>query len=225
MVWLTVSTYPMSILTICRRLGLIAGGLAAASLVGCGTGEPPPAAAPDQAAVETLPVVTASETPPVATAPETPPVETRPAESPEILKARARIAELKEQLAQNGDQFDWHLHNSLRDQYYNVGDDRKRVEQCDIILRHSIMDDYILMTMGAKDEDTARTVERMLAEVERYPEYRFVVAASRLQVAEFLGDDRRAHENLRKVAAMPGDDIAPYRELAEQRLASLPDQE
>ncbi len=57
------------------------------------------------------------------------------------------IVELENYLAQHPAQFSWHIHNELRHHYLAVDEDRSR-KHADIILKHSVMDDYILNTLS-----------------------------------------------------------------------------
>jgi hypothetical protein len=54
-----------------------------------------------------------------------------------------RIAELEQWILDNPGVFDWNVHNELR-HLYGATNPRKSMEHADIILQHSVMDEYIL---------------------------------------------------------------------------------
>lgn len=57
------------------------------------------------------------------------------------------IVELENYLARHTGRFAWDVHNELRHQYLAVDEDKSR-KHADIILKHSVMDDYILNTLS-----------------------------------------------------------------------------
>ena len=57
-----------------------------------------------------------------------------------------RIEELEQWIRAHPGVFDWHVHNELRHLYSikNPPDPRKSMEHSNVILQHSVMDEYIL---------------------------------------------------------------------------------
>jgi hypothetical protein len=134
-------------------------------------------------------------------------------------EARRKIAELEKKLAAlRSGEFDWALHNELR-HWYGAVDERKSMVHCDVILKHSRMDGYMILVLGGKDPTRAKALAAMTARAMKYADLPNLAAACWVRAAELATDRTAAAAYYRKALAVRG--LAPtYRELVEARLAS-----
>src|SRR5205814_10356218 len=92
-------------------------------------------------------------------------------------EARRKIAELEKKLAAlPAGQFDWTLHNELR-HWYGAVDERKSMGHCDVIFKHSRMDDYMMQVLGGKDADRTTALKAMAAHATKYADLPHLAAA------------------------------------------------
>ncbi len=91
--------------------------------------------------------------------------------------------------------FDWDKHNKLRHKYSSTSM-RKSMEQCDIILKHSIMDKYIMNVLTewqlGKNNSLAKT---NLAKYKIFPNLRYLQAAIYIQTALILKEEGELMES------------------------------
>lgn len=135
------------------------------------------------------------------------------------------IAKLEDYVRKNPRGFNWKVHNDLRHLYSGI-DERKSLEQSDIILKNSILDDYILRILSRwrMDKDTDQAISNLLYWTDAYPEMQYVQAACWLKAGDLFNsksDPERAREYYRMVLEQPGPELARYRALAEARLSVL----
>ena len=155
-----------------------------------------------------------------------------PAATPdiELTQARERIAALELELEKIGEAvyrqraaesaaFNWALQNELR-HFHGAKNPERSFYHCDVILRNSVMDDYILNTLGhwAKEEETQ--VKNLLESARRYPSFGFITAACSLRAAEVTSDKALRLELVKRVASLEGDELETYRTMARTILKS-----
>ncbi|MDB5386929.1 MAG: hypothetical protein JWM11_2575 [Planctomycetaceae bacterium] len=132
--------------------------------------------------------------------------------------ARLKIVELERKLAAlPADQFDWALHNELR-HLYGGFDERKSMLHCNIILKHSRMDDYMMQVLGGKESDSTKAITSLSERAARYADLPHLAAALWIKAAERSDKPAIAADFYRKALAVKGLD-AGYRDLAESRLS------
>jgi hypothetical protein len=131
-------------------------------------------------------------------------------------EAKARISSIEATLASKG--YNFYLRNDLRHLYLGV-DVKKSHEQCDIIFRHDLTNQYILDRLGADDTDPEKAAERLLKAADTYPEFAGLAASCRLAAADLTTDLRRRRELLEAVAGITGADLERHRQTALERLA------
>src|SRR5687767_6493234 len=109
-----------------------------------------------------------------------------------------RIEELEQWVRDYPGIFDWNVHNELRHLYSikNPPDLRKSMEHSNVILQHSVMDEYILNILSGWQIDTDTAVARanllvtatfvlpLLMSEESYPDLRFIAAACFLKIGD-----------------------------------------
>ena len=127
--------------------------------------------------------------------------------------------------------FDWNVHNELRHLYSTKTppNPRDAMEHSDVILQHSLMDDYILHILSdwqlEKDSSTARA--NLLMKAQSFPDLRFLAAACFLKIGDLYainGDVRMAKSTYLRVADATSYDMRQYHLLAEDRLQALKEQ-
>ncbi|MBI5203159.1 MAG: hypothetical protein HY925_16330 [Elusimicrobia bacterium] len=136
---------------------------------------------------------------------------------------QAKIAAYEKKLAEHPG-FDWSIHNELRHLYIGV-DAERSMHHSDEILKHSVMDDYILRILSGwqlgKDEFRAR---ENLREQLDLGDFKFVEAACMIKLGD-LAVDRTDFPEARfyymTVQANLTPDLAAYRALADVRLKQL----
>lgn len=131
-----------------------------------------------------------------------------------------QISELERQISdQPPGSFDWRLHNELR-HLYSMTDMRKSMLQCDIILRNSFMDGYILQVLRGHATDPKEIILQLSATGRKYPDFADLSAACWIHAAQYSsGADR--DQFLRRALSLP--EISHrYRQLADELLRSDP---
>jgi hypothetical protein len=141
------------------------------------------------------------------------------------LSIEKKIEKLEEVWARAPEAFCWDLHNELR-HYYGAKDERLSMEQCDIIFRHSLMDDYILSILGGwKEADDPQVAVVVLRDrAERYANLKYLAAACTLKAGDLQarqGQVEAARESYQAVAQTGARMLRAYRDLARARLDRL----
>lgn len=137
------------------------------------------------------------------------------------------IGQFEQLWARFPDKFVWDLHNSLRHLYR---DERLSMQQADIILRHSLMDSYILDILAAwKAADDPQLAAIVLGErAEKYADLKFLVAGCLVKAGDLQarqGMKELAYASYAKVAQNPDEALRPYRTLARMRIDRLAEPE
>jgi hypothetical protein len=142
---------------------------------------------------------------------------------------QARIEALEKGIRDNPGVFNWNVHNELRHLYCcvkNPPDPRKAMEHTDVILQHSVMDEYHLNILSGwqigKDSSTARA--NLLANAQAFPDLRFVAAACFLKIGDLYkaeGNQQEANSYYQKVATDNSPDMAQYRSQAEKDITII----
>jgi hypothetical protein len=137
-----------------------------------------------------------------------------------------RIEELEQWIRDHPGAFDWNVHNELRHLYSikNPPDLRKSMEHSNVILQHSVMDEYILNILSGWQigVDTPAARANLLMYAQPYPDLRFIVAACFLKIGDLYteeGNLEEARSYYLRVAEDTSPDMAQYRMLAEERLS------
>jgi hypothetical protein len=124
-------------------------------------------------------------------------------------------------LAEDGGRnFNWVVANQLRHFHAGRGE-AKSIAFCDRILRHSIMDSYVLDILADWNDSHAKRTKALEEAVDRHVEYPFVCAAAMLEVARIARDRSIRRNLLEKVASIEGTDLEPYRVLAKMLLTDI----
>jgi hypothetical protein len=152
-----------------------------------------------------------------------------------------RIEELEQWIREHPGVFDGNVHNELRHLYSikNPPDLRKSMEHSNVILQHSVMNEYILniLSGGQIDTDTAAAranllvtatfVLPLLMSEESYLDLRFIAAACFLKIGDLYtaeGNLEEATSFYLKVTEDTSPDMAQYRVLAEKKLGGIKEQ-
>lgn len=117
-----------------------------------------------------------------------------------------------------GRNFNWTVANELRS-FHAGRNEAKSVAFCDLILRHSIMDPYILDILSGWDESPCARTEALEQVLQRHGGCPFVRAAATLEMAGITQDQAIRQCLLGKVVSMEGADLEPYRVLARMFLS------
>ena len=135
-----------------------------------------------------------------------------------------RIEELEQWIRDHPGVFDWNVHNDLRHLYIvkNPPDLRKSMEHSNVILQHSVMDDYILNILSGWQigVDTPAARANLLMNAQAFPDLRFIAAACFLKIGDLYteeGNLEEAESFYLRVAEDTSPDMAQYRILAEER--------
>lgn len=139
-------------------------------------------------------------------------------------EVRAKIAAFERRVAENPG-FDWAAHNELR-HLYGAIDGKRSLHYSDVILKHSLMDGYILEILsGWRIEKEPRlAVHSLKAAADANGDLKFLAAACRIKAAELAmlqGDGREAAALYDRVAAEPSPGLGPYRDIAVRELERL----
>ena len=136
-----------------------------------------------------------------------------------------KIKKLEALLAQHSGGFSWKLHNELRHLYAAL-DEQKALEHCDIILRHSCMDDYILSILSEWQigKDTQRAIVNLEQWATRYPEMPCMQAACWIKAGDLyqeMKDTASSVSCYEKIMKNKQDVPQPYQQLVKMRLHRL----
>ena len=134
-----------------------------------------------------------------------------------------KIAELEARIqAMHGD-FSWYLHNELRHHYLEI-DARESRRHADIILRHSMMDHYILNTLSDwhfRNGNPEQGIARLAQVIDLYEQYPSLQAACLVHMGDKRLDQRRVASAIKayeRVLKIDDSEIAQYKDLAQRRL-------
>ena len=121
--------------------------------------------------------------------------------------------------------FSWKAHNELR-HLYGGRDERKSLAHSDIILEHSLADDYVLKILSGWeiDKDSEKAIVNLLYWTKAYPKVKFVRAACLLKVADLYaasGQKALAKDYYQQVRQLADEGLWRYRALAGARLEVL----
>jgi hypothetical protein len=126
----------------------------------------------------------------------------------ETLHLPEEIRVLEQQLRANPGTFSWYVHNELRHLYLAISEKTSRMH-ADIILRHSVMDEYILNTLSDwhltdSPRDPYGAITVLLDNAELYHFYSHFRAACQLQAGDIYCDrhNRNWQWTYRRVANM-----------------------
>lgn len=124
--------------------------------------------------------------------------------------------------------YSWDLHNELRHAYFETGASSQSLQQIDIILAHSLMDDYMLHIASdwTLDEDNEAAVTKYLQLAREYPLLVHLKAACLIRAAQLLQDTQPqwARQLLLDAAAVrypdgdPGQNLDQYHALAQRQI-------
>lgn len=122
-------------------------------------------------------------------------------------------------------QFSWKLHNELR-HLYSFEQPAQALKQCDLLLAHSVMDDYILKILSGWElgKQPKKAIAKLLRSARSTHGCEHVQAACWLQVGDLyreLGALTSADLYYHKVLNQEGMISSPYQTLAEQRLGLM----
>src|SRR5205814_2023002 len=93
----------------------------------------------------------------------------------------------------------------------------KSMGHCDVIFKHSRMDDYMMQVLGGKDADRTTALKAMAARATKYADLPHLAAACWIRAAELAPDRTAAAGYYKKALAVRGIS-AGYRELVEDRV-------
>ncbi len=121
--------------------------------------------------------------------------------------------------------FSWKAHNELR-HLYGGRDESKSLAHSDIILEHSLTDDYILKILSGWqiDKDNQKAISNLLYWTKAYPQVKFVRAACLLTIADLYAASEEitlAEDYYQQVRQLQDEELWRYRALAEARLEVL----
>ena len=146
----------------------------------------------------------------------------------EKLERSGQIEALEAHVRDHPEPFPWAQHNELRHLYGAVSE-TESMRHADIILAHSLMDEYILKILSdwRVEDDPGIAAVNLMTKVEKHPSLLHLRAACLLKVGDLCKEYGRAPEAerlYRSVAEMaaagrreaPG--LEPYRRLAKVRL-------
>jgi len=144
----------------------------------------------------------------------------------ETMATERKIAIMEDFLKRGEGRFNWKVHNELRHLYSNI-DEEKALYHSDVILKNSLMDDYILKILSKWQlgKDPWKAKNNLLELTTTYPKMRFVRAAVWMAVGDlFAREDqrKRATEYYGKVKLDQFPGLERYRTLATNRLDLLP---
>jgi hypothetical protein len=109
-----------------------------------------------------------------------------------------RIEQLEKRPREHPGSFDWHRHNELRHFYItsNPPNPRKSMEHSNVILQHSIMDDYILRILSEWqiDKNTSAARTNLMRNAQSFSDLRFVAAACFLKIGELYAAEGNREE-------------------------------
>lgn len=132
----------------------------------------------------------------------------------------AQIETLEAYLRSHPTPFDTYGHNVLRHLYMSV-DQRKAMEQCDLIFSHSFMDEYTLQCLSdwRLDREPDLAVQNLLKVSRHYPELKFLHAACTLEIARLYKGQNKLPNAMHFLAMLQNDrdhDLSAYRAAAEE---------
>jgi hypothetical protein len=132
---------------------------------------------------------------------------------------KSQIAQLDAYLKAHPEPFDSYGHNVLRHLYLAV-DERKAMEECDLIFAHSFMDEYTLQCLSDwnLDKHPTEAVKNLLLVSNKYPDLKFLHAACTLEIARLykqLKNTPNATRFLALLVADPDHELAAYKTAAE----------
>ena len=132
---------------------------------------------------------------------------------------QAKIALYEARLEKNPG-FDWAVHNELRHLYLGI-DEERSMHHSDVILAHSVMDDYILRILSGwqLEKDFLLARANLQLQLDK-GHFKFVEAASMIklgELAELRDDPDEARFYYQTVEVNRDPELAAYRSLAEVR--------
>jgi hypothetical protein len=140
---------------------------------------------------------------------------------------REKIKELEAQLARKKGRFDWALHNELR-HYYGAVDRDREFHHINVILKHSLMDDYMMKILAGWEigKDRAKAIENLRQIARKRKKAPLVVAACWIKAGELENSGpkaapERARQCFRNALGVKGDDLEAYHHLAGKWLEEL----
>jgi hypothetical protein len=130
-----------------------------------------------------------------------------------------QIAHLEAYLKAHPEPFDSYGHNLLRHLYLAV-DERKAMEECDLIFAHSFMDEYTLQCLSDwnLDKRPDQAVKNLLQVSRKYPDLKFLNAACTLEIARLYKQLNNAPDAGRFMAQLVearDSELSAYRTAAE----------
>jgi hypothetical protein len=142
-------------------------------------------------------------------------------------EAKAKIQVLEAQLAQKNGQFDWMLHNELR-HYYGAVDHDREFHHTNVILKHSLMDEYMMNILSGWEigKDRAKAIENLRRFATSKKDFPFVAAACWVKAGELENTgskeaSERARTCFKNALDVKGDGLEPYYHLAKTWLENL----
>ncbi len=137
----------------------------------------------------------------------------------------SQIAKWESYLRDHPGVFSWKAHNELR-HLYGGRDESKSLAHSDIILEHSLADDYILKILSGWqiDKDKQKAISNLLYWTKAYPNVKFVRAACLLTIADlYAASDQKtlAEDYYQQVRHLQDDELWRYKTLAGARLEVL----
>jgi hypothetical protein len=162
--------------------------------------------------------------------PQSPERQIESAES-QLIESRKKVAELEAAMkkiegaisgeaAGTNRSFSWAIHNELR-HFYAGQDLEKSFAHCEVILKNSLMDSYILNILGGWAEDPETEAKNLLISARKFPRFACVSAACRIQAAGLTPDAATRRELLDSVAALEGEELESYKTIARTILIGL----
>ena len=119
--------------------------------------------------------------------------------------------------------FNWALQNELR-HFYAYTHPEKSFYHCDVILRNSVMDGYILSILANWADDRETQVKNLIESADRYPKFAFISAACALRAAKLTPDAALRQKLLNRVVDLNGDGLEPYISIARTMLKTAADE-
>lgn len=142
----------------------------------------------------------------------------------QLQESRKQLAGLEEALAKieaavaqqpsaETTSFNWSVQNELR-HFYGARDPEKSFNHCNVILRNSVMDDYILKILSGWATEPEAQLKNLRESSEKYPKFTFVFVACTLRAAELTSDSAMRRKLLHRVIELDGEGMAPYMAIA-----------
>lgn len=137
--------------------------------------------------------------------------------------SQQKIAELEAKLAAKPPgEFDFDLHNELRNLYITV-DEAKSMQHVDIILQHVYFYDYMQYILGGKDADSGKAKAALENWAKKYPMLPHLAAACLTWIGDLETDPEKSVQSYRQALEVNGVS-SRYREAIEDRLLFHPSQ-